>query len=254
MIDTTEDTFLGGSLSLLQPKRGYRAGADPVLLAASVEARAGQSVLELGCGVGVALLCLMRRTPGLVSVGVERQSDLVDMARANAAANALDARIFEADLAFMPTEIRAMSFDHVIANPPFFERDRGTAARDATREAGRREDTPLDVWIDTAVRRLKPGGTLHIVQRAARLADILRAMDARLGGLRILPLAARNARAADNVIVTAKKGGRGALVLDTPFVLHDGDHHDADRDSYSRRAQAVLRGGLGLSDAKLMPK
>jgi len=43
----TRDEFLGGRLGILQPKKGYRAGVDPVLLAASVPARAGQSVLEL---------------------------------------------------------------------------------------------------------------------------------------------------------------------------------------------------------------
>ena len=48
----TEDAFLGGRLRLLQPAQGYRAGVDPVLLAASVPAMLGQRVLELGCGVG----------------------------------------------------------------------------------------------------------------------------------------------------------------------------------------------------------
>ena len=36
--DLTRDAFLGGRVTLLQPRRGYRAGTDPVLLAASVEA------------------------------------------------------------------------------------------------------------------------------------------------------------------------------------------------------------------------
>ena len=55
--DLTCDAFLGGKLHLWQPRRGrgYRAGVDPVLLAASIEATAGQSVLELGCGVGAAV-------------------------------------------------------------------------------------------------------------------------------------------------------------------------------------------------------
>ena len=32
----TEDRFLGGRLVLAQPRKGYRAGIDPVLLAAAV--------------------------------------------------------------------------------------------------------------------------------------------------------------------------------------------------------------------------
>ena len=59
------DGFLGGQLRLAQPKIGYRAGVDPVLLAAACPAQRGQEVLELGCGVGVASLCLGRRVPGL---------------------------------------------------------------------------------------------------------------------------------------------------------------------------------------------
>ncbi|PCH69375.1 MAG: methyltransferase, partial [Rhodobacteraceae bacterium] len=59
--DLTWNAFLGGRVQLLQPQSGYRAGVDPVLLAAAVPGRAGQSVLELGCGAGAASLCLAAR-------------------------------------------------------------------------------------------------------------------------------------------------------------------------------------------------
>jgi len=252
MIETTEDKFLGGSLSLLQPAKGYRAGADPVFLASTVEAKRGQSVLELGCGVGVALYCLMRRLPDLTVVGVERDPDLANLGRTNAVKNDLDATIVTVDLAKLPADVTSQSFDHVMANPPFFDRSRGTAAADATREGGRGEDTPLPLWIEVAARRLAPGGQLTIIQRTERLQDILAAMDARLGSIQITPLVAREGRNAQNVIVTAKKGGRAALALEAPFVLHDGANHDGDRDSYSPQAKKILRDGLSLSDAKLM--
>lgn len=50
----TQDAFLNGRVMALQPRDGYRAATDPVFLAASVPARTGQNVLELGCGAGVA--------------------------------------------------------------------------------------------------------------------------------------------------------------------------------------------------------
>ena len=56
--ELTDDGFLGQRLHILQPRQGYRAATDPVLLAAAVPAQSGQSVLELGCGAGVASLCL----------------------------------------------------------------------------------------------------------------------------------------------------------------------------------------------------
>ena len=60
---TRDDAFLGGRLVLRQPARGYRAGADAVMLAAACSARAGERVLELGCGAGAALFCLGARVP-----------------------------------------------------------------------------------------------------------------------------------------------------------------------------------------------
>ena len=92
---TTRDAFLGGKLRLRQPRRGYRAGIDPVLLAASVPARPGQSVLDLGCGAGAAALCLAARVGGLRLAGLERQADYAELARANAAEMTATADAYE---------------------------------------------------------------------------------------------------------------------------------------------------------------
>lgn len=252
MTETTEDKFLGGALKLNQPAKGYRAGADPVFLAAATDATSGQRVLELGCGVGVALFCLMHRVPGLDVVGVERNAELANLARLNAKAGNFAAEILTADLSDLPANLTARSFDHVIANPPFFDRTRGTSSAEASREGGRGEDTPLVIWIDVAVRRLAPGGILTLIQRTERLQSILSAFDDRLGSVRITPLTSREGRPSQNAIVAAKKGGRAALVLEAPLVLHDGARHDGDRDSYSQQAKKILRQGLSLSDARLI--
>ena len=132
--ELTDDGFLGQRLRILQPRRGYRAATDPVLLAAAVPAQTGQSVLELGCGVGVASLCLAARVPGLGLSALERQPAYAALARENASRNDLDLTVVEGDLAAMPDDLRR-SFDHVIANPPYFAAGDGTAATDAGREA-----------------------------------------------------------------------------------------------------------------------
>lgn len=252
MTGTTEDQFLGGRLRVRQPLSGYRAGVDPVLLAASVPAKRGQRVLELGTGSGVGLLCLMCRVPGLDGVGLERDAGMAALAAANMAANDVGARIVEADLRQMPADIRATSFDHVLANPPFFDRSGGSPAREAGREAGRGQETPLSDWTEAGVRRLKPGGLLSVIQRMERLPEMLASLDSRLGGIIVLPLAARMGREAKLFILQAKKGGKGRFRLLPPFILHAGPKHVADGDDYTAEASAILRDGAPLDLTELM--
>ena len=242
----THDAFLGGRLTLLQPARGYRAGVDPVLLAAATPARPGQSVLELGSGVGAALFCLAARVPQLALTGVELQPDYADLARRNATANGIPARIVAGDLRALPGDLRARGFDHVIANPPYFDRRRGTASDRTGRETALGGDTPLRDWLDVAARRLSPKGYLTLIQKADRLPDILAAMDHRLGSLVVRPIAGRAGRDADRVLVSARKEGRARFRLLAPLILHDGPEHGADAEDYTAEIRAVLRDGAAL--------
>jgi len=244
--DLTEDKFLGGQVVLMQPRKGYRAGVDPVFLAASIAAHEGESVLDLGCGVGAAALCLGARVQGLRLVGVERQPDYADLARMNAFDNDIGMNVFTADLSALPPEVKEASFDHVIMNPPYHLRERSTTSADPGREAALFEDTPLAAWIDAATKRLKPRGYLTIIQKAERLPEILRGMDERLGSVLVKPLAPREGRAAVLVLVQARKGGRGAFRLASPLILHDGAEHVGDTESYRREVSAILREGAHL--------
>ena len=83
----TDDGFLSGRLQILQPRKGYRAGADPVLLAAACPAKPGDNVLEAGCGAGVASICLGARVDALTLTGLELQEKYADLACENAARN-----------------------------------------------------------------------------------------------------------------------------------------------------------------------
>ena len=239
----TKDAFLGGKLHLLQPKTGYRAGVDPVLLAATVEAQAGQSVLDLGCGVGTAILCLGTRIDGLELTGVEVQPDYAELARQNGQGTL---EVIEADLADLPLSVRDRQFDHVLANPPYFDRGAGKMSQNSGRETALGEATPLETWVKIAAKRLKPKGQAHFIHRVERLPDLLEAMSGRLGSIEVLPLNPRVDRATERVIVRGRKGGRGAFKLHAPLVMHSGAVHERDGDSYVPEISAVLRDAAAL--------
>jgi tRNA1(Val) A37 N6-methylase TrmN6 len=244
----SDDAFLGGRLSLLQPGTGYRAGIDGVLLAATVEANPGEQVLDVGSGVGVVGLCVARRLPDVGITLVERDAGLAALARRNIERNgfAARARVIEADvlqpLADSP-ELAAMAegFDHVLANPPFHVEGRGTAAGDPVKAgANAMPAGALDRWLRFMAAMARPGGRVTLIHRAEALPELLPALAGRFGGAVLLPLHPREGQPALRVIVRAVKGSRAPLELRPGLVLHNADG------SFRPPIAAVLRDGAGL--------
>ena len=109
------------------------------------------------------------------------------------------------------------------------------------------EATVLERWVEVASKRLAPKGHASFVHRIERLPDLLAALQGKLGSVQVLPLAARPGRAAHLVLVRARKGGRAAFRLHSPLIVHQGDHHQEDKESYTPLLRDVLRRGAEIS-------
>ncbi|MCY4305599.1 MAG: methyltransferase [Aestuariivita sp.] len=243
----TCDAFLGGKLFLWQPSKGYRAGIDSVLLAASVTAEFGQHVLDLGCGVGTASLCLATRVHGLSIMGVEWLTDYVALARRNIAESNMTMKVFETTIENLPKEIRQHQFDHVIANPPYFFSDCRHSAMNPGKEAAISESVSLKVWVKVATKRLAPKGYFFVIHRTERLPDLLTAIRGQLGSIEIQPIASRSGQSANLFLLRAQKNGRAVCRLHPPLILHKGQKHTHDAESYRPEIIDILRRGKGLS-------
>ena len=239
----THDAFLSGKVNLWQPRKGYRAATDPVLLAASCPAKPAQTVLELGCGVGTASICLRSRVDVQLSA-IELQPAYAELARRNALEAGFEMEVIDADLAQLPADLRARSFDHVILNPPYY--GPGTASPNEGRDTALREQTPLSTWIDTALRRAGPKGCVSVIHLTERLGDLIELLNSRAGLIEIKPIVARAGKPAGRVLLRAHKGRASKTILHNPLVLHDGVQHERDGDDYSQAATAILRHGSSL--------
>jgi len=245
--DLSQDGFFDGDLKFWQPKQGYRAATDSVYLAAAVPALSGQSVLELGCGAGVALGCLCQRVSGLNAVGLEIQAEYLELANRNFGENRLPVEVFEGDLIEMPKILRMKNFDHVIANPPFFSKISHTAPADSGKVLAHMAGPKTTAnWINAAVKRLKPGGVLTMIHRVDSLQEIFQEIGNKAGDIKVLPIASRVGNPARRVIFQAKKGALGPMRLLAPLIVHTGMRHGDADDGYSKLTAAILRQGARL--------
>jgi tRNA1(Val) A37 N6-methylase TrmN6 len=223
----TEDAFLGGQLRLRQPRSGHRAGHDAMLLAAATPACPGDRVVEFGAGVGAAGLAVARRVAGINLVLVEIDADLANLARENAAANAIAAEAVVLDVAasagaFAAAGLAPDSVDVVLMNPPFNDAARHRASPDKARELAHVADaSTLEHWIHAARRILKSGGSLALIWRADGVAEVLAALDRGFGSLAILPVHGDARAPAIRVLFRAVKGGRAPSRMLAALMLND---------------------------------
>ncbi len=236
----TDDALLGGRIRLRQPRDGFRAAIDSVLVAAATPAAPGESVFEPGAGAGAAALCLAYRVEGCHVVGIEPQPDLVRLAGDNARLNGLGDRVdvMIGDIAHPPPRVEPGGFAHVMMNPPHHAAERVDTSPHAGRAAAMTEGSAsLALWIEVALRMLRRRGTLTMVHRADRLDEILALLHRRAGEIVVFPLwPGRGGDAAKRVIIRARKEARTPLRLAPGLVLHGDDG------AFTAQADAVLRG------------
>lgn len=241
-VQVTEDRLLDGRIRLRQPARGYRAGMDAALLAAACDARPGERVLEAGCGAGGALLAAAWRRPEARFSGLERDPAMAALARENVTLNALEERVtvLEGDVQAGFRALALPVFDAVMANPPFFD-DPGELKPPAPEKTGAwMADGGLAAWTGFLIKAVREGGTITLIHRADRLADLLALLAPKAGSFRVRPVQPFPDVPAKRVIVRAIKTGKAPLVLLPPLVLHDREG------GHSAAAEDILRGRQAL--------
>jgi tRNA1Val (adenine37-N6)-methyltransferase len=236
----TKGHLLGGRVHYTQPRRGYRSGIEPVLLAATIPARAGARMLEGGSGAGATLLCLAARVPGVQGLGVEQDAALVELAWQNAADNDWPG------LRFMVGDVESLppldTFDHAFANPPYHD-PAGTPSPDASRRSAKQRATgTLRIWAGALARPLRPGGTLTFILPAAMLPEAVAAFAAAdCAATCMLALWPRLQHPAKLLLLRGVKGSRASFRVLPGLVLHSPDG------AFTAEAEAILRAGNALS-------
>ncbi len=242
---TSQDTLLGGRVTIFQPAAGYRAAIDPVLLAAAVPAAAGETVLDVGSGTGAAVLSLAARLAGVRVTGLETAPDLIRLAETGAEESGLAGRVLfiEGNLLSPPGGMVPGGFDHVMANPPYLAEGSGNPPPDAAKRRATVEgDAKLGDWLRFALEMVRDGGTVTVIHRYDRRDEVTAGLMEGAGGMVVYPLWHKKyGGEAKRVIVQARKGAAEEARRASGLVLHD------EGGGYTLDAEAVLRGAGALT-------
>jgi tRNA1Val (adenine37-N6)-methyltransferase len=234
----TCDTILDGSITLIQPKHGYRFSVEAVLLGRFARAKSRERVLELGAGCGVMSIMIAALYRPREVVATEIQPPLAAMIARNAEANGLESvKAVCADLRQKKIAgVEPASFDLVVANPPYRAAASGRENPDHSRRVARGEGaTVLLDFVAAARRYARIGGRVAFVFTARRSAELISAMRSKqLEPKRIRFIHPQVARPASVMLIEARVGGGIEVAIEPPLILYDRPG------IYSAEARALL--------------
>lgn len=241
LMSSQQTTLLNGRVQLAQSVDGLRASMDSVLLAAAVQARKNDRILDMGCGTGAVGLCVNARLSDLELhlSGVDVQDQMIAIAKQNAIANGLDGR---SDYVVGDIQDKALfkpeSFDHIVMNPPYYKDGERTSSPDEARERAYTGD--LEYWMAAALHWVKQGGSVSIVHRADRLDQILSLAYRKFGAIEIFPVHSKEDEPAIRVVVRMIRNRKTPLKLYPPIILFDAQGAE------TGQSKSILRDGAGL--------
>lgn len=214
----------GGGYYIIQSENKYKFTSDAVALAnfAARRIRGGKRVIDLCSGSGVIPLLLCAKTSASVTA-VELDGELFDMAVRSVVLNGLGSRVrlVHADI----LEYKDEPFDAVTVNPPYFKLGSGLI-REVDKGACAEINVTLSGVVGACSRLVNFGGSVFMVHRADRLADIITEM--RAVSLEVKELLFLRG---GGVILRAVRGGKCGLKILNEF--KEGD--DALYCSYTNR-------------------
>ena len=165
------------NLKIIQNNNGFCFGMDSVLLSDfAKEIKPESNVIDLGTGTGILPILLSSKTKNTKITGIEIQKEVAEMANRSIMLNNLQNRIKIVceNIKNLKTIYKPNTFDSVITNPPYKKSGTGGTNIEKVKLISRHEITAtLEDFISVAQYLLKDKGSLYLVHRPERLADVI---------------------------------------------------------------------------------
>lgn len=216
------------NLKIVQDKDGFCFGIDSVLLSDfAKEIRSKSIVLDLGTGNGILGILLCGKTNLSKIYGVEIQEDIANIAQKSINLNKLNNRfeIINDNIKNLNSYFKNDSIDAIISNPPYKKDNSGLKNESQKKLIARHEITAnLEDFISVSSKLLKSNGSLYMVHRPERLADLFYL----LKKYKLEPKKLRFVQSFANTkpkffLIKATKNANSFLNIEQPLIIYNSD-------------------------------
>lgn len=225
--DETLDDLQLKELCVIQKKQGFRFGVDAVLLANFANIKSKDRVVDLCTGTGVIPFIISGKKNPKYICGIEIQEDMVEMAKRSVKYNKLEEKIefINGDLKDEQLLKSMEKFNVVTVNPPYKLENSGiTNLQDKDAIARHEILCNLEDVIKACRILLKDNGSMYMVHRPDRLADIITLMRKyKIEPKRIRTVHPSCGKAPNILLIEGRRDGGKFLKWEEPLYVHNKD-------------------------------
>ena len=214
-------------LKLYQDNRYFKFGIDSVLLSDFAKIKKNSKAVDFGSGNGILPFLIYAKNENVNVVGIEIQKELFELSQKSINLNGG----CEGRVSFKNIDIKEASkiygkcsFDYVVTNPPYMK-SKGLLNGNKYLKFARHEILiTLDELVKSASDVLSQYGTMYMVNRPERLADVMHCLrEYNIEPKEIRFIAPKIGKAPNLFLVRARKNSKPDLKMRDTLYIYDGN-------------------------------
>ena len=215
-------------LKIIQKIDGFCFGIDAVLLSDfAKDIKNNSKVIDLGTGTGILPILISAKTNASKIIGVEIQEEIANMAKRSVELNELANKIeiINKNIKNLEDELEIGTFDAIVTNPPYKKLETGLTNENQIKYISRHEvEANLEDFISVSSKLLKNNGSMYMVHRPERLADIMFLLKKYKLEPKILRHVQSNTEKPPKLIlIKAIKNAKPFLKIEKPIYVYNSD-------------------------------
>ncbi|MGD9605437.1 MAG: tRNA1(Val) (adenine(37)-N6)-methyltransferase [Bacilli bacterium] len=228
------------NLKIIQKEGMFAFSLDSMLLAHFVQTKEiPQKIIDLGCGNAPIPLYLTLKTASPI-IGVELQQEAYELAVKSVELNNLQQQIsiIKTDIMNVHKQLGANVFDIVTSNPPYFKYHAKSRTNESDFLTIARHEVKITLSdiIEEAMKLLKTKGSLYMVHRCERLAEVVSLLEKNRFGIKKMRFVypRTDSKQALLFLFEAKQNQKHDVVIEPPlYVLNS-------YESYTQEALTIF--------------